>query len=111
MKSDNGSSWTQTYDISGGATLEGITYGNNIFVGVGYTSSYKTWILISSDGSNWASSVSGEYSGNLQDVTYGNNLFITVGSSGTILTSPDGTSWTSRTSGTTQKLLDVTYYE
>ena len=52
-KSDNGSSWTQTYGISGGATLEGITYGNNIFVGVGYTSSYKTWILISSDGSNW----------------------------------------------------------
>ena len=35
--------------------------------------------------------------------------FVAVGNSGTILTSSDGTSWTSRTSGTTNKLNAVTY--
>ena len=34
---------------------------------------------------------------------------MTVGNSGTILTSTDGTSWTSRTSGTTENLNGVTY--
>ena len=36
-------------------------------------------------------------------------LYAAVGNSGTILTSPDGTSWTSRTSGTTEDLYGVTY--
>ena len=35
--------------------------------------------------------------------------FVAVGDSGTILTSSDGTSWTSRTSGTSQHLREVTY--
>jgi fibronectin type 3 domain-containing protein len=34
---------------------------------------------------------------------------VTVGNSGTILTSSDGTTWTSRTSGTTNNLYGVTY--
>ena len=37
--------------------------------------------------------------------------FVAVGSSGTILTSSDGTSWTSRTSGTSSRIDDVTYTE
>ena len=37
------------------------------------------------------------------------DMFVTVGNSGTILTSSDGTTWTSRTSGTTNALYDVTY--
>ena len=36
-------------------------------------------------------------------------LFVSVGESGTILTSSDGTSWTERTSGTTDHLYEVTY--
>ena len=36
-------------------------------------------------------------------------LFVAVGNSGTILTSSDGTTWTSRTSGTTNNLYGVTY--
>ena len=38
-------------------------------------------------------------------------LFLAVGEYGTILTSSDGTSWTSQTSGTTQFLYGVTYSE
>jgi hypothetical protein len=37
---------------------------------------------------------------NLFGVAYGNGLFVAVGNDGTILTSPDGVSWTQRTSGT-----------
>ena len=35
--------------------------------------------------------------------------FVAVGSSGTILTSSDGTSWTKRDSGTSEQLYGVTY--
>ena len=36
-------------------------------------------------------------------------LFVTVGESGTILTSSDGTTWTERNSGTSNRLYGVTY--
>ena len=45
----------------------------------------------------------------LYGVTYGNGLFVVVGRNGTILTSSDGISWTSRTSGTSNSLGGVTY--
>jgi hypothetical protein len=45
----------------------------------------------------------------LNGVTYGNGLFVAVGEGGTILTSPDGASWTRRTSGTSNRLRGVTY--
>jgi hypothetical protein len=45
----------------------------------------------------------------LSGVTYGNGLFVAVGSYGTILTSPDGVSWTARASGTSNFLNGVTY--
>ena len=38
-------------------------------------------------------------------------VFVAVGGSGTILTSSDGTSWTSRTSGTSNSLTGVSYSE
>ena len=43
--------------------------------------------------------------------TTSSGLFIAVGASGTLLTSSDGTTWTSRTSGTTETFYDVTYKE
>ena len=45
----------------------------------------------------------------MNDVTYGNSTYVAVGQSGKILTSSDGTSWTSRTSGTTSSLKGITY--
>ena len=42
-------------------------------------------------------------------VTYENGLFLTVGDIGTILTSPDGNSWTKRTTGIPTNLRGVTY--
>ena len=40
-----------------------------------------------------------------------NTLYVSVGESGTILTSSDGTTWTSRSSGTTASLYEVTFTE
>ena len=39
------------------------------------------------------------------------DIFVIVGNDGVILTSPDGTTWTSRTSGENSKLNDVSYFE
>jgi hypothetical protein len=45
----------------------------------------------------------------LYGVTYGNGLFVAVGGDGAILTSPDGVTWTARTSVTSYSLYSVTY--
>ena len=45
----------------------------------------------------------------LNGVAYGNSTFVAVGQSGTILTSTDGATWTSRTSGTSNYLYDVAF--
>ena len=45
------------------------------------------------------------------DTTNSSGLFVSVGSSGTILTSSDGITWSARTSGTINDLYDVTYKE
>lgn len=46
---------------------------------------------------------------NLWGVCYGGGQYVAVGTSGTILTSPDGTKWIARTSGTTEWLTAVAY--
>ena len=67
-----------------------------------------TFLIIGCDGS---------YQSNDEDMIYEidpflkSGGFVSVGSSGTILTSSDGTSWTSRTSGTSNLLYGVTYVE
>lgn len=48
-------------------------------------------------------------SNNFYGVTWGNNTFAVVGDKGIILTSPDGITWTERSSGTTNSLWGVTY--
>ena len=47
----------------------------------------------------------------LLDIAYGNGVFIAVGDNGTIRTSSNGISWTTRTSGTTENLNGVSYKE
>ena len=49
--------------------------------------------------------------GGARGIIYGNSTFVAVGKSGTILTSSDATTWTSRTSGTSEHLRRVTYKE
>jgi hypothetical protein len=45
----------------------------------------------------------------LFSVTFGNDLFVAVGDSGTIITSPDGATWTQQHSGITTVVRSVSY--
>jgi hypothetical protein len=54
--------------------LFGVTYGNGLFVAVGWDGT----ILTSPDGVNWTARTSGT-SNCLSGVTYGNGLFVAVG--------------------------------
>ena len=87
-----------------------------LFVAVGEQGT----ILTSADGTTWTSvnSITHTYDNGttviyqLNDVTYGNGTFVVVSPNGLILTSTDVTSsWTKRTSGTTNDLNGVTYTE
>ena len=85
------------------------------FVAVGNSGT----ILTSSDGTTWTKVTATYTSDNgstktpsFNDVTYGNGTFVAVNPNGIILTSTDVTSsWTQRTSGTTNDLNGVTYTE
>ena len=97
--SDNGSSWDNK---TSGTTnpLWGVTYGNGIFVVVGPSGNIYT----TSDGDSLTSGTSG-ISNSMWGITFGGSTFVTASYGGEILTSSDnGTSWTSRTSGTTNEL-------
>ena len=98
--SPDGINWTKR---SSDNTLEDITYGNGIFVAVGFTGA----ILTSSDGLSWIYRSTNNES--LNAVTYGNGVFVVVGNLGTILTSTDGAEWTARDSGTTYWIDIISY--
>jgi|APSaa5957512535_1039671.scaffolds.fasta_scaffold49400_1 photosystem II stability/assembly factor-like uncharacterized protein len=101
-----------SYLSRGGGTDYGMTFGNNYFVLVGSGQDVQGLIMSgpesTSDGIAWSQGWVGSYA--LNGVTFGNNTFVSVGESGTILTSSDnGSSWTSRTSGTTERLHNIAY--
>jgi hypothetical protein len=48
-------------------------------------------------------------SGQLFSITYGNGLFVAAWRGGTLLTSPDGVTWTLRTTGTASVIEGVAY--
>jgi len=130
LTSPDGTTWTKS-PSDASATAAGppgpahrIYYGNGLFVTYGT----KGKIHTSPDGTTWtertcyygASPCQNAEYGTPQDLedlhglTYGNGLFVAVGDNGTILTSPDGTTWTQRTSppgpfGARVHLYDVTY--
>jgi len=57
----------------------------------------------------WTEQTSGISFPNLKDVTYGQGLYVAVGTSSTILTSPDGVTWTSQSSPYTVNFDDVAF--
>jgi hypothetical protein len=84
--------------------LQGIAFGNGVFVAVGLSGT----VVTSADGSSWAVRSSGT-TNSLFGIAFANGVFIAVGSSGTIITSPDGVAWTARASGTTNQLRGVAF--
>jgi hypothetical protein len=114
----NGGTWTSTDGINwmqgdlGTNNFGPITFGNDMFVGVGnYWISYGEGvetIFVSQDGANWfqASMPVTITNVSIQSVTYANNIFVAVGSH--ILTSPDGINWTVRYTNS-RPLLTITF--
>ena len=100
-----GITWTSRTSGFGGTRIYGVTYGNGLYVAVGYSGTMTT----SPDGITWTSRTSGFGSTRIWGVTYGDGLYVAVGSSGTLTTSPDGITWTSRTSGFGSYIFGVTY--
>lgn len=113
--STDGITWTtrSTAYSNSGAYPMGMTYGNGMFVGVGYlTQRSANFISRSFDGTNWTitdQSYQGIGAGSIYNIGYGDGSFIAVGSGGAMAASGNSITWTSRTSGTTSLLQCVAY--
>ena len=80
-------------------------YGNGLFVEVG------NHISTSPDTRKWTIRNPGSPFSllNINAVTFSNGTFVAVGDSGTILTSADGVTWTTRSSGVTIDIYKITF--
>jgi hypothetical protein len=117
----------ENWDIrtsAGDHDWQSVTYGNGIFVAVSQTAGTGNQIMTSPDGATWTirtSSIDRQW----QSVTFGNGLFVAVANSGTgntfvavsqtagtgnqVMTSPDGITWTIRTSSVDRQWQAVIY--
>jgi photosystem II stability/assembly factor-like uncharacterized protein len=87
--------WTQRQVnmIPQGTGINGVTFGKNQWIAV-CDSGYM--IKGNADASSWSGVNLPSTYPDLLAVTYGNNMFLAVGKNSTLLTSPDGIWWTSR---------------
>ncbi|SMP66566.1 S-layer homology domain-containing protein [Anoxynatronum buryatiense] len=86
------------------------TIANGIEIGTDYTQDFTLTVNRLPYTFNWWSVRSPLAEGDLlRSTCYGNGTFVAVGDNGTILTSPDGVTRTTRNSGTTNDLWGVTY--
>ena len=108
LTSPNGTTWTN-YVSPCTCDLLGIAYGGQpaTYVAVG---GYMTpSILTSTNGISWNTQTTSATSHMLNAVTWNGIVFAAVGDSGTILTSPDGATWTSHVAGTAGLLSDIVW--
>jgi hypothetical protein len=102
ISSTDAASWT-LHSSSAGLVFSDILWagGDNQFVAVG-TDTVGT----SEDGLSWSTT---SLSGSLNDISWNGSVYVAVGSSGRVYSSPDGSNWSERDSGTSQWLEDITW--
>lgn len=103
--STNSVDWTVS-TISGIGGLNAICYGDK-FVAVGNTVAVYSSTFDPITGFTWTV-VTGLPS-SLTSVCYGNGLYVAVSSSGPVTTSPDGITWTTRTTAANNSWQTITY--
>jgi hypothetical protein len=117
VSSADGITWTSRSVPSGlNVYLRSIVWTGTQFVAVGqdYSFALSTFVSViftSPTGVTWTRAFTGSTvaAKPLEKVTFGNGLHVAVGENGTVLTSPDGASWTVRSAGTSNRLASVTY--
>lgn len=83
-----------------------LAYGNSKYILL--TSYYYNQLFESTTGTSWSTvSTTGLSATQLNYIAFGAGVFVVVGNGGVIQTSVNGTSWTTRTSGTTNNLIKV----
>jgi uncharacterized delta-60 repeat protein len=100
FRGTNGQSWNANLGIN---SLEGVAAGRGTIVAVGAQGTIWRW----SNPTATPVAANTSVTGGLTATAFANNQFVAVGETGTILTSDDGGSWTSRPAPTTQSLRAV----
>ena len=108
----DGIDWVESIPI--GWQIDAITFGNGLFVGVGYadvSGVLTAFVSTSTDGLTWTSRTPAAALW-WQGITYGNGLYVAVARTGTgnrVMTSPNGINWTSRTTPMNANFTGVAY--
>lgn len=95
LASTNAVDW-QRGAIPVAGLITDVTYGNGLFLAVGSVSNQLGLALVSSNALDWTTNI--VCPSRLDNCAFGNGLFV-VASYSSLLSSPDGVQWTSRTSG------------
>ena len=115
VTSDNGTTWSSRTPPSSiiSPVWNSVTYGNGRFVAVARSaSSSGNLVMTSLDGITWTAGNTTGFDNNWRNVTYGNGRFVAVARSGIgnrVMTSENGTTWTSRTSASNNEWFSVNY--
>ncbi len=100
IRSTDGENWLATESLgSVGASINGIAFGEGVFVAVVGEVSGDAQIRSSADGISWPITTVVVASG-LNKVVFWNGIFMILGSPDLIMTSSDGSDWMTQTTGT-----------
>lgn len=96
--------WTKQDDIGSwhvastpsGSSFFSVAYGNGVYVATFGSGAY---VRTSTDGATFGANITTGARGNLKKISYGNGLFVTGNNYADVVTSSDGTTWTSYQTG------------